>query len=115
MHENIKKRKARNLLTTKKQSDIMNQSVWKFRTPFEHKFNLEIPKDFTFLSVGLDEQNHPCIWVLVYPENEKEDVCIELFGTGMEIYNDMGIERQYIGTYKYQNGAFMGHLFHRIN
>ena len=31
------------------------------------------------------------------------------------IPNDMGIERKYIGSYRFQNGRFFGHLFERIN
>ena len=27
----------------------------------------------------------------------------------------MGIERNYIGTYQYQRGEFVGHIFERLN
>jgi hypothetical protein len=39
----------------------------------------------------------------------------ELFGTGDTIPNDMGIERKYVGSYRYGNGEFFGHIFERIN
>ncbi len=57
----------------------------------------------------------PYIWALVYPKKELEIRFFELFGTGQIIPNDMGIERKYIGTYQLDNGAFIGHLFERIN
>jgi hypothetical protein len=57
----------------------------------------------------------PCIWVLVYPNNPKEERFFELFGTGNPIYNDMEIQRKFIGTYQYKKGQFVGHIFERIN
>lgn len=93
----------------------MNQTIWKFETPFESKFSLQLPKGAEILSVQQDQKTKiPCIWTLVYPENEKEERTFELFGSGHLIYNDMGINRKYLGTYQYQKGEFVGHLFERI-
>jgi hypothetical protein len=44
-----------------------------------------------------------------------EDRFFELYGTGHSIHEDMGIERKYIGTYQYQRGEFVGHIFERLN
>lgn len=92
------------------------QTIWKFKTPFESKFSIEMPTNSEILSVQLDKKdNTPCIWALVYLDNPKEDRFFELFGTGHYIANDMGIDRKYIGTYQYQKGEFVGHIFERIN
>lgn len=94
----------------------MNQQIWKFKTPFEEFFSIKMPKESKILSVQQDQKtNAPCIWVLVYPDKELEERFFELFGTGHNIVNDMGIQRQYIGTYQYQKGEFIGHIFERIN
>ena len=94
----------------------MKQAVWKFETPFEDKFSLQMPKGSEILSVQQDQKTMiPCIWALVYPENEKEERFFELFGTGHPIHNDMGIERKFVGTYQYQRGEFVGHIFERVS
>jgi hypothetical protein len=76
-----------------------------------------MPKGAEILTIQTDEKNnHPTIWAMVDPnETEQEERNFELFGTGHEIPFDMGIERKYIGTYQYQNGEFVGHIFERIN
>ncbi len=94
----------------------MNQTILKYKTPFEGKFSIKMPTNSEILSVQQDKKTMcPCIWVLVYPDNPKEERFFELFGTGQTIHNDMGIVRKYIGTYQYQNGEFVGHIFERIN
>lgn len=96
----------------------MNQEVWKFCTTnegFAHKFEIKMPKNTQLLYVDKDVHNSPCIWGLVYPNEEMEVRHFELFGTGHTIPNDMGVERKYVGSYRYQNGEFIGHIFERIN
>ena len=94
----------------------MNQTICKFETPFEEKFTLQIPTESKILSVQQDQKTmRPCIWILVYPDNPKEERLFELFGTGRPIHNDMGIMREYIGTYQYQKREFVGHIFERSN
>ncbi len=96
----------------------MNQEVWKFSTTeksFANKFEIEMPKNTQLLYVGVDVNNSPCIWGLVYPNEEKEIRYFELFVTGQDIHNDMGIERKYVGSYSLDNSEFVGHIFERIN
>ena len=94
----------------------MQQTIWKFETPFEDKFSLQMPTQSKILSVQQDQKTmKPCIWALVYPENPKEERFFELFGTGNPIQNDMGIQRKFIGTYQYQHGTFVGHIFERVS
>ena len=96
----------------------MNQEVWKFCTTdngFANRFEIKIPKNTQLLYVDIDAHNFPCIWGLVYPQEEMEIRYFELFGTGHTIPNDMGVVRKYVGSYRYQNGEFMGHIFERIN
>jgi hypothetical protein len=97
----------------------MNKTIWKFSTlvegTFLGKFSLQMPKGAQILSLQVDQKNnHPTIWALVDPNADVEERYFELFGTGTEVYEDMGIERKYIGTYQYQRGEFVGHLFERL-
>lgn len=92
------------------------KTIWKYETPFKEKFSINMPQNAEILSVQQDEKtNIPCIWAMVDTENPKEERYFELFGTGMNIYSDMGVERKYVGTYQYQRGEFVGHIFERIN
>jgi hypothetical protein len=96
----------------------MNQEIWKFSTidkGFADRFEIKMPKNTQLLYVDIDAHNFPCIWGLVYPHEETEIRYFELFGTGHTIPNDMGVERKYVGSYRYQNGEFIGHIFERIN
>jgi len=96
------------------------KTIWKFSTliegQFKEKFTLQMPIGAEILTIQTDEKNnHPTIWALVDPQAEMEDRFFELYGTGHSIHEDMGIERKYIGTYQYQRGEFVGHIFERLN
>lgn len=98
----------------------MSKVIWKYDTlvggTFKESFTLEMPKGAEIVTVQIDQKNnHPTIWAIVDPNAELETRYFELFGTGFPIYDDIGIERKYIGTYQYQNGEFVGHIFERIN
>jgi len=86
-------------------------TIWKYETSFDGQFIIKMPKDAEILCVQRDEKTSiPCIWALVNPENEEELRHFELYGTGHSIPN-VGVNRNYIGTYQYQKGEFVGHLF----
>jgi hypothetical protein len=96
------------------------KTIWKYSTlpdnEFQEKFTLKMPKGAEILTVQIDQKdNTPSIWVMVETDAPMEERYFELYGTGHEIYVDMGIERKYLGTYQYQRGAFVGHIFERIN
>lgn len=92
------------------------RTIWKFETPFLDKFKIDMPKESEILCVQQDQKTFkPCIWAMVNTDNEKEERHFELFGTGNNMHNDMGVYRKYLGTYQYQKGEFVGHLFERIN
>ena len=50
------------------------KTIWKFETPFEDKFKLEMPKSAEILCVQQDQKTFkPCIWVMADTENETEE------------------------------------------
>lgn len=90
-------------------------TIWKFELEFNDVTNISMPEGAEILTVQKDEKsNKPCIWALVDTCNDNEERCFELFGTGQEIHFDMGVDREYIGTYQYQKGQFVGHVFERM-
>ena len=87
-------------------------TIWKYELKFEAIIRLQVPKDAEILTLQRDHKtNKPCVWIMVNTENEKEERLFELFGTGHGIKWDMGVDRKYIGTYQYQKGEFVGHVF----
>lgn len=98
----------------------MKKQIWKFNTVpngrFEGEVSIRMPKGAEILTTQTDKKdNTPCIWALVDPYAEIEERLFEMYGTGHDIHYDMGVERKYIGTYQYQKGEFIGHIFERIN
>ena len=92
------------------------QTIWKYETPILGKFTLNIPKGAEILTIQIDKKtNSPVIWAIVDDEAPLEERYFELYGTGHKMHTDIGIERKYIGTYQLDNGAFVGHIFERIN
>lgn len=89
------------------------KTIWKYELNFEEFTKIEMPKGAEILTVQT-QYNKPCLWALVDPEVEKETRTLELIGTGMKVYQDDGYERKYIGTYQYQKGEFVGHVFEYI-
>jgi hypothetical protein len=92
------------------------KKIYKYPTQHAKMFSFKMPKGAEILCVQVDQKTGiPCIWALIDPNIPEEYRDFELFGTGHEIYYDMGVERKYIGTYQLNNGEFVGHIFERIN
>lgn len=91
----------------------MNKQIWKFQlTSF--KMSIDVPIGAEILSVQM-QGDIPCIWLLVNPKAPTQSRYFEIYGTGTDIPYDMGIMRNYIGTYQLDNGDFIFHVFERIN
>lgn len=81
-----------------------------------HKYTLvvtdnqfvDMPKWAKILSVQV-QNNIPCIWAEVNTDMPIEKRCFEIFGTGNPIHEDMGVSREYIGTF--QMIHFVWHLY----
>ena len=91
----------------------MKKQIWKF-TINPNKIIVEMPKDAEILTIQTQNET-PCIWALVNPENEKELRHFEVYGTGHDIHYDMGIERKYINTFQLYGGSLVFHLFERVD
>ena len=91
----------------------MNKQIWKFEL-YPNVTVIDMPKGAEILTVQTQDEI-PFIWVLVNPENLEEKRQFEIYGTGHDIYCDMGIERKYINTFQLSGGSLVFHLFERIN
>lgn len=90
----------------------MNKQIWKFEIDSPSKLGIEMPIGAEILTVQVQNET-PCIWALVNPEETKMKRYFEIYGTGMGIYCDMGIDRKYIGTFQLNSGALVFHVFER--
>ena len=90
----------------------MEKTIWKFELKIMDEQLIHMPKGADLLSVQT-QNGIPCMWVLVDPNNDTEDRYFEVFGTGHKVHCDMGVEREYVGTFQMHNGGLVFHLFER--
>ena len=57
----------------------------------------------------------PVLWAEVDTKAEKEERCFEIFGTGNEMPEDMGVERRYICTIQMPGSWVVLHFYERLN
>jgi len=88
------------------------KEIWKYPLEVSHNI-LKIPKGGKILSVQ-SQYGRPCLWVLVDPKAEKENVVIKTFGTGHPLSNEETTDIEFIGTYQLNGGNFIGHVFQVI-
>lgn len=67
-----------------------------------------MPKEAKILTVQV-QNGTPCIWALVNPENETEDVPIRIHGTGHNISDPERLA--YIGTFQMPRYGLVFHAF----
>lgn len=92
------------------------KTIWKFENPIEDKFSLKMPYAAEILSAQIDQRTgNPCIWAIVETDNEQEERTFVLYGTGNPIENYYLVPLNYIGTYQYNGGNFVGHVFEFCN
>lgn len=91
----------------------MKKVIWKFPLLTVGMQNVKMPIDSEILCVQ-NQNDTPCLWALVYPEKEIEERCIEMFGTGHNIYCDMGVDRKYLSTIQLNDGELVFHFFERF-
>lgn len=93
----------------------MKKKIYKYRLRVIDRQTIKMPKFARVLSVGVQEME-VYIWAMIVPEAEEEDRVFEIFGTGHDIRYDMGVDREFVGTFQITNGKlFVGHVFERRN
>lgn len=88
----------------------MNKTIWKFQLKTVGNQTIEMPVNAEILTVQTQNEI-PCIWALVDPTETRENRFIEVFGTGQDVQYDMGVGRNYLGTYQLHGGTSVFHVF----
>lgn len=90
----------------------MKKQIFKYELGAIDRNIIMLPLGSEILSIQV-QRGVPCIWVLVNPENQKEERWFEIFGTGHEISFD--VERKFIGTFQLNEAtSLVFHLFERL-
>lgn len=84
------------------------KTIWKFELEIVDDQSIKLPRDSKILAVQTQNDN-PCIWVLVNPDNDKEKVHIRIIGTGHPIEDNFN--GKHIGTFQVLNGSGIFHVF----
>ena len=90
----------------------MSKTIWKFTLNTTDVQQVEMPAYSEILCIQTQNET-PCIWALIDPENEPVKRTFEIFGTGHNIPSNS--KRNYIGTYQLMGGSLAFHCFERIN
>ena len=85
------------------------ESIWKYTLEITDLQTVEMPSGAIILSVD-NQDGSLCLWALVDTEAAKEEVCIEIIGTGNPVFS---ATRQFIGTVLM--GSLVWHVFERPN
>ncbi len=89
------------------------KTIWKFEiTP--DNLSLAMPQGAVILCVR-EQHDNICLWAEVESLSPQEERIFEVFGTGHEIHEDMGIQRKYLGTAIIHDGSLVFHVYERIN
>lgn len=89
------------------------KTIYKFPLEVTDKQAVLMPTDAQILTVQVQGET-PCIWAMVDPShNSKEERFFEIFGTDHPIHEDMGVGREYVGTFQLRGGSLVSHLFER--
>lgn len=98
----------------------MNEVIWKFEIvpPVVGEISkVDLPRGAKVISTAcIGDQIF--LWVKFHVDmKDKEFVphYFEIFGTGHEIHNDMGINRKFIGTVLMHGGGLVWHIFERMD
>lgn len=88
------------------------KTIFKYPLAVADYQEIAMPKGSVVLTVQT-QYGHPCIWVEIDPFADKEPRGFEVFGTGHKMYEDMGIERKYVGTFQMKGGDLVFHVYER--
>ena len=83
------------------------KTIWKYKLEVIDKQTISIPTFGEILCVMVQDDK-PCIWVSVNPQNDFEQRTFIIKGTG---HNIIEYNIKYIGSFLLMSGTFVGHLF----
>lgn len=81
---------------------------------FQSLFSLNMPEGAKIIHVNIDVNNIPSLWVHCNTEKPFKNRYFELYAEGFEMTKLVKGTREHVGSYRYQNGEFVGHIFELI-
>jgi len=87
----------------------MKTTIYKYQLDTTDKQTITMPKGAKILCIQT-ENDIPCIWAVVNPNEHSEDRYFEIYGTGHYILTD-NKKMIYIGTYQLYDGKLIFHCF----
>ena len=95
----------------------MSKKIFKYPLDIEDVQDVFLPVNSTILSIhkmGKGSTERLCLYAIVDDEEKNEEkVTIEIFGTWT--LTGAGVSRKFFGTVILQDGAFVAHVFQRLN
>ena len=88
------------------------KSIYKYTLEDTDLQTVTMPQGAKILCVQT-QRGAVCLWAEVDTDKPGEDRTIEVFSAGHEMRSDMGLSRQYIGTYQLFDGAWIFHVYER--
>jgi hypothetical protein len=85
----------------------MGRTIWKFELEIKDTQFISMPKGAEILCVQIQIGN-PCMWALVDPDAEKQDIEFSTYGTGRAVDSR---PKTYVGTYQIINRMLVFHVF----
>jgi hypothetical protein len=86
--------------------------IYKYTLDIIDYQEIEIPK-CAIIRALQTQDGGPKLWVEVDSNQIVEIRRFEIFGTGHIIMEDMGVSREYIGTFQVRDGALVFHVYER--
>ena len=88
----------------------MKRVIWKYDVPVKNEFTLDLPRSRRILSVQWQPSSGRWqMWVSVDADAPTEPVEFMMFGTGVEIPSDKGLN--HVSTLLHYDGRIVVHLF----
>lgn len=85
--------------------------IYKFPLQIADTSIVKMHRDAEILSLQVQNEI-PCIWAIVNPENPLEDYIFDIFGTGQGAELKAGKHR-FVGTLQLNSGTCVVHVFYR--
>lgn len=85
----------------------MTKIIWKFEFPIDDYFKIKMPEGAEIIHINT-QNDVPCIWTIVNPENKEIYHKFVIKGTG---HSFTGVEKEYVGTIHLKGLVF--HVFTR--
>ena len=88
------------------------KTIHKYRLQITASQPVLIPKGAHILTIQAQD-DIPCLWALVDPDQATEMRILEMYGTGDPIH-ESGKPREYIGTFQIKGGESVFHVFEYV-